>query len=432
VTDTARISSVLLAVLLSTHAVSAQSLSPLNRELPRWLEFSGEYRARFEGFSNRSYQEADDDHYLLNRFRLNLQLRPASSWRIYVQTQDSRVFFNSRIPDAPPFEDSLDLRLAFLEVGDPEKSRFAVRAGRQEINLGEERLLGSSNWGNTARSFDAVRLFWRPVSKARFDVFASSVVAQADARFNRHVDGDVLHGLIGQIDWRSMHIEPFDLWRISPRVRSELGNFGKLDTHTFGARVTGKFNPRTEYVFEMAGQTGSWGADSVRAWAGHWRAVKTLSSDWRVPRIRVEYDYATGDPDISDGKHQTFELIYPTPHDKLGLADQVGWKNIHHVGATGEWVPSKALTLQLRYHNWYLASARDGVYNAGGALIVRDPTGRSGRHVGHEVDIQALGSLARQVKLGGGVGHIFTGEFLNKTTPGRNYTFPYVMLTWAF
>jgi hypothetical protein len=266
----------------------------------------------------------------------------------------------------------------------------------------------------------------------RFDAFASAVVAQLDATTDRHVDGDDLHGIIGQIDFRGAHFEPFGLWRLAPQVKSETGQGGKLNTRTWGTRITGKIRPATDYVVEMIGQTGHWGPDAVRSWAGHWRIVRTLSKDWRVPRLRLEYDYATGDSDPADGRHETFELLYPTPHDKLGLADQVGWKNIHHVSGVGEWLPSKTLTLQVKYHEWWLASERDGVYNAGGNLIARDSSGRSGRHVGHEVDVQALRNVGKFMKLGGGVGHIFTGEFLEKTTPGRDYTFPYVMMTWSF
>jgi hypothetical protein len=44
--------------------------------------------------------------------------------------------------------------------------------------------------------------------------------------------------------------------------------------------------------------------------------------------------------------------------------------------------------------------------------------------------VQALGSVGKRLLIGGGVGHIFPGGFLRRTTPGAHYTFPYVMLTW--
>jgi hypothetical protein len=424
--------SCLLLTLLGGASVNAQTLESLNQQLPKSLQFSGEYRARWEGFENQNYSPGFTDDYLLSRLRLNLSFTPSEHLQFFAQAQDAHVLWNSRIPDAPPYQDSMDLRLLWAEIGNSQKDRFALRVGRQEINIGEERLVGSSNWLNTARSFDAVRLYWNFAPKAHAEVFASSVVVQADGPFNKHRQGDNLHGATAVIERAGLRWEPFGLWRVSPSVRSESGTPGRLDFKTIGTRLLGSFGKQTDFVTEMAIQTGSWGADSLSSWAGHWRVVRRFSSDWRIPSLRVEYDYASGDKNPNDGQHETFELLYPTPHDKMGLADQVGWKNIHHAGAILEWVPSKSVTLQLKGHEWWLASAKDGVYNAGGTLISRDSTGRSGRHVGQEVDVQVLTSITKNFKLGGGLGHIFPGEFLRRTTPGDDYTFPYLMATVSF
>ena len=40
----------------------------LNAQLPKWLRFSGEYRARMEGFTGGAFKPSNDDLYLLNRF----------------------------------------------------------------------------------------------------------------------------------------------------------------------------------------------------------------------------------------------------------------------------------------------------------------------------------------------------------------------------
>ena len=419
-----------IAALLAAEAL-AQPSSELNKHLPKWIQFSGEYRVRVEGFSGLRYQQDNDDHYWLNRVRLNARVQPLSWLRFQVQAQDSHVFWNGRAPDAPPLQDAMDVRLAYADIGDSDKGHIALRVGRQEITTGEERLVGNGNWGNTARSFDAVKLILRR-SSVRLDIFASSLVAQRDGDFNRHVDGDDLHGMIGLIEARGHKIEPYAFWRLAPRVRAETGPVGKLDTKTAGFRSAGKLTKSLDYVTEMIVQGGSWGPEPASAWAGHWRVQFPTALSLFAPRLRLEYNYATGDSDPADGRHETFELLYPTPHDKYGLADQVGWKNLHHVGAVTEWKVWKTWTWQLKYHRWWLASPTDGIYNAGGVLLSRDPTGRSGRYVGQEVDVQALAPLTKQVQFGGGVGHIFPGEFLKKTTPGASFTFPYVMVTWAF
>lgn len=418
------------AALLAVPAF-CQPTAELNKHLPKWVQFSGEYRVRVEGFSNLRYQPENDDHYWLNRVRLNTRILPTNWLRFHIQAQDSHVFWNGRAADAPPLQDTADIRLAYADIGDPDKGLLSLRLGRQEISTGEERLVGNSNWGNTARSFDAVKLTWR-YSVMRLDFFASSVVAQRDGAFNRHVDGDDLHGMIGVIETRGHKIEPYAFWRLAPRVRAETGPVGKLDSKTVGFRSAGKLTKSVDYVTEMAVQAGRWGPEPMGAWAGYWRVSFPLADDPRVPRLRFDYNYSKGDSDPSDGRHGTFELLYPTPHDKYGLADQVGWKNVHHWSTVAEWKLRRTWTGQIKHHAWWLASKKDGVYNAGGVLIARDPSGQSGRYVGQEIDVQLLAPLSRQVQLGGGVGHIFPGTFLKRTTPAARYTFPYVMITWAF
>ena len=106
-------------------------------------------------------------------------------------------------------------------------------------------------------------------------------------------------------------------------------------------------------------------------------------------RVFGEYNYASGDETPGDGLRGTFDQLYPTAHDKYGLADQVGWKNIHHLRTGLEFRPHAKLALAGGYHSFWLASATDALYNAGGTAIARIPTGAPDRHVGQELDIQA-------------------------------------------
>ena len=72
-------------------------------------------------------------------------------------------------------------------------------------------------------------------------------------------------------------------------------------------------------------------------------AGATSLPGWAAPKVTSEYNFATGDDVANDGKRQTFDQLYPTGHDKLGLADQVGWRNIHHLREGIEITPIKQL-----------------------------------------------------------------------------------------
>jgi hypothetical protein len=405
----------------------------VNQHLPPWVKLSGEMRYREEGFLGGSFQDGNDDMFLLQRYRLGLELKPLPWLRMFAQGQDARIFFDDKVAAGPPYQDSADLRQAWVQFGGGEKDGVNLRAGRQELAFGEERLVGASNWGNAARTFDAVKVGVR-YGRYNADVFASSVVVTRDHWFDRHAAGDNLHGIYGGIDrWIPKgRIEPFLFWRIAPQVLNEGGSRQRLDSKTMGVRIAGQLPSNFEYTTEMAMQRGSWGGDAVSAWAGLWRIGRQFDSLPLQPRLRLEINHASGDANPRDNRHGTFDVLYPTPHDKYGLADQVGWKNVNHIGSILEVRPVKSLAVQVKGHDWWLARATDGLYNAGGTLLFRDPTGRSGSHVGREVDFQATWTPAPNVLLGGGIGHIFPGEFLKKTSPGNSFTFPYVMLTYGF
>jgi hypothetical protein len=187
---------------------------------------------------------------------------------------------------------------------------------------------------------------------------------------------------------------------------------------------------KLEYGIEAAIQRGSVGTDEIAAWAGHFQ-LKTPAFG---PALRVtsEYNYASGDADRTDGTRGTFDQLYPTPHDKYGLADQVGWRNLHHVRAGLDIGRIKGLPITANYHSWWLASATDALYVAGGAELARIAAGAPDRHVGQELDLQITRALTPQLQLAAGYAYIRAGAFLKQATPGASYSTPFVMLTYVF
>ena len=129
---------------------------------------------------------------------------------------------------------------------------------------------------------------------------------------------------------------------------------------------------------------------------------------------------------------ETVAQIFPVKLDKLGLADQVGWRNIHHARTGVEFKPAQKWQMTGSYHSWWLASATDGLYSASGTLVTRSLAGAAGRHVGQELDAQATYVYSPQLQINGGFVHVFPGEFLKNTTPGHSYNYPYVMITYVF
>ena len=411
----------LLLIAMAAGAIRAQSVAgEINRQLPAWVRFGGEYRARLESFRGIGFGDAADTH-LLNRFRLNLKVQPAVWLKFVAEAQDARIWGNQpgRVASAPPYRDTLDLRMAYIELGDSDRKNFGLRAGRQELVFGDERLVGRSNWSNVSRTFDAVRATVR-IAGWRLDAFASSVVPARDGAFDRPVTGNNLHGLYGS----SARLVPgattdaYVLWRVAPGT----------DFRTFGTRWAGTAAGGFDYGIEMALQKGTSGGRPLRAWAGHWQAGHALAAPRLAPHIIAEFNYASGDR--GDRTRRTFDTLYPTPHGKYGLTDQVGWRNVRGLRLGAAMKPHRAWTVNANWRSWWRANAADGVYSAGGALAV-PARNVAALHIGQEIELDALWS-GKQVQAGAGIGHLFPGAFLKSATAGRSYTYPYVLLNYTF
>jgi hypothetical protein len=430
----------LLAIVLCFLPLSAQDSGSfvswpsdsLNKELPSWLKLSGEERIRIEGYTAAGFKPNNQDFYMLQRLRLNLLIQPVWWLKVIAQSQDAREFYKGGTP-APPYQDTWDLRQAYAEIGDMERGFFSLRVGRQEVNLGDERLIGSSNWTNNARTFDAARLRLHH-KKLRMDVFAASVVVVTVGQIGAVTPGNNIYGLYGGMDnvVPNATIEPYLFWRSQSTVKAQLGGTGTYDMKVPGIRWVGTLPRNFDYNTDLAFERGSVLKDSIDAWAGHWVLGYTAKELPKTPRFFAEYNYATGSASAKLGQRNTFDQLYATAHDKYGLADQVGWKNIHHVRVGPEVKILPRWSMSARYSDYWLANSHDALYNTSNSVVAQLASGAGGRWVGQEVDLVSAFQLSKITSIGGGVSHIFPGTFLKMATPGQSYTAPYLFFQTKF
>jgi hypothetical protein len=409
----------------------AMPLQTLDQQLPKWIQFNGLYRNRLEMSGHIGYARGSDT-YDLSQLRLQIALQPFHWLRLVGETQDARVFFNSRIPSRPPYQNTWDVRQAFVELGTDKEGWFDVIAGRQMLSFGEERLIGPSDWLDQGRTFDVARLDLHHPG-FRTAIFASAVVLARDGVIDHHLEGNNLYGLYNSFDKLIPHavVEPYVLWRVAPgNVKlAENQGHGKLNETTTGVRLAGTLPRSFDYNVEMALQRGSLGVYSIESWAGHWKFGKRFGVPVS-PHVFVESNYATGNQNPASNNWNTFDQIYPSAHDKLDFADQVGWKNIVQLRTGVDEKVTKQWTLTQTYESFWRASLYDGLYGTSGAVSVASTNPANGRFIGQELDAIANYKWRKAVELGFGYAHLFTGTFLNRTTAGRDYNYPFVYLTF--
>lgn len=396
---------------------------------PKWLKFGLLERNRMEAPFGVGFKKGADQLYDLNRLRFDITIKPESWLQFVVQGQDTRAFAYKN--PAGSMQDPVDLRQAYVQLGDGERSGISTRVGRQEMNYAGGWLISSSDWGNTGRTVDgAVVSYKQPGLKV--DVLTATPMLPDPNRFDRHKPGDRMSGAYAWLDKLvpQASIEPFLFYRTLLNVVSETGHHGEADSFNGGARMVGRLPGRVDYSTLLIHQWGAYARDGISALAGAHSIGWTINgSSWK-PRISAEYDHASGDHGSKDGHHETYDQCYGGYHYQLGIADRLGWRNSRNRRVGVDFTPLAKLKLVTDFRDLSLATVQDALYDASGAKSVSNPKATSA-HVGEELDSYALYQLNRTMSIGAGVGHLFPGAYLIQSGKG-GYTFPYLMVTKTF
>ena len=412
-----------------------------------------------------------DDNWFLQRARLGLMIKPSPGFKIYAQAQDSREI-NSDRPDFPGLlgaegDDSFDLRQGYIEIGNPKEFPLTLKAGRQILSYGDERVIGAFDWNNIGRTFDAVKFRWEEKTWW-LDAFVSSVVVPERGSYNQ---SDLFNGnetereqVFSGLYFNTVALGPqsIDLYALYLHENLKLAA-GDTDFATLGLRIKSKpgaFAPDApapdgktmadgksappptkkkkpvglDYEFEGAFQTGEVRGLDLTAWAVHGGVGYTFDVPW-LPRVGVGYSYGSGDGDPIDGDIETFQNLFPTNHKFYGQMDAFSWQNIHDLELTTRVQPTKAVTLRADYHAFFLANTDDAWYRANGIATVRPltPAARNAdNYAGSEVDVLVTWSVNKYLTVDAGYSHFFAGGYLGDTGAQDDADFAYVQATIAF
>lgn len=433
------------------------------------LVFDLEERVRFEGRDNNrdfdaSLNDDNDDSWVLNRFRLGLAVKPVSWLKVYGQTQDIREADSDRanIPGIRGAEgdDAFDLRQAYAAIGDTKQFPLLFTGGRQSISYGDSRLVADSRWNNLGRTFDALRLrfeepsFW-------IEGFAMRPVQIKRHEFNDSDSADNFFGVYASttaIPWQTTDFYVF--YRNKTDEQPDLDPTNKINPQgtwngpaarfvAVGTRIASSpdklkgWDYNLEAVYEN-GDVYRTNLDSPRsdlsAFATHVSGGYTLEQAKWKPRFGLSYDFASGDDNPTDAHSYSFQNLFPSNHDRFGLMDEFGWRNLHDLRAELKIKPTQKLSFELRYHAFWLADTADFWYRSNGysTLRTKTPDGRDVRTIGadnfagQETDAVISYDLTKNVKFQTGYAHFFAGQYLVDTGPHSDADFGFIMTTLTF
>lgn len=279
--------------------------TPLHpQDLPD-ITLGGQIRPRAE---SRTPVDGDWSSFTSMRVRAALDARLEGDLRVFVQMQDVR-FFGEESNTLSDFRaDNLDLHQGFLEFREVPGVGGMLRAGRQEMAFGEQRLVGAVNWTQQGRSFDGLRYTSPALGQAKVDLFAMKL----------------REGSSGTHEWESSFLGAYGT--ISLGGVGSLDLFGFLTTDTrddFGDEVTlgglwrGNAGP-VDLRFEGSIQTGERNGTEVSAYMVGARAGTKVHESVSAT---LWYDYLSGDGDPEDGEVEVFSTLFATNHAFYGFAD---------------------------------------------------------------------------------------------------------------
>jgi hypothetical protein len=170
----------------------------------------------------------------------------------------------------------------------------------------------------------------------------------------------------------------------------------------------------------------------VRAWATHVEIGYTFDAAWQ-PRAALAYDQGSG---TGGGKGiGRFDTLYGARRFELGptsLYGLVSRANSISPGIRVEVTPDKRWDGFVMYRALWLASATD----AFGASSVRDPSGRSGRFAGQQIEGRVRYWLVPKIaQLDVGAAVLLKGRFLRdapNAPPSGDTHYSYVGLNLNF
>jgi hypothetical protein len=298
------------------------------------MTFSGEVRSRTEWDAPGG--PASADVFTMLRSRFGVRVEPTRGLSVVLQLQDSRVLGTEGSRTASTV-DVFDLHQGYLQLVAPWRgSDLSLRVGRQEIALGNERLVGAVNWSNTGRTFDGARVSLAPAVAGGADRWSVTTFATVMEENGRRFGGAAAgadpapdHVVLGAYASRGAATKPGAdvtlLYDGGARYRS----YADAHRTTADARVRIPLPLALRLELEGAVQTGAQSyvpatgaptAQSVRAWLAATRLSRPIGSGTATAGL----DLLSGDDSPADARYSAFSTMFGTNHPFYGLLDVIG------------------------------------------------------------------------------------------------------------
>jgi len=395
------------------------------------VEFDASIRERFElwdGMNAKNYGDDSPaaigslhDKTLYQRVIAGFIFHPTASIDIAAHLQDSRAFGwslrDSEYPDLfkvkakntqepyyimNPNEDFFEIYDAYLAFHFAQEN-LSVKLGRQKIFYGDQHIFELGDWGNTGRTWDAVKISYSQEQNF-IDVFAGGTKIQDPSTTSLPFTntefwggGIYAHYALSKI----ISIEPF--YAIKTEGSADYANTLDLHRQWFGTRIFNDDFYHFVYDFTFAQEWGKESNKSIDAFG----AIAKLGYRFYFlpaqPLIAVRESYASGGKS-SDNVIKTFDPVYGCKSQYYGRLNIVSWSNLDDREIFATLFPGKNMKIETNYH-WFYVPVPDNATLLGTMKL------QAGKHqLGNEFDIFINYKVIKQLQFVTAFGYFMPGD----------------------
>ena len=406
--------------------------------LPQGLTFEATHRWRFEYLSDE-FRAGREGHENLTLVRTTAH----AHWQVFeslgvgAELADSRAWANRRqVRLSTGLVNTAALLRAYAELSKDGvlDGRLRAQGGRMTMDVGDRRLVARNRFRNTINNFTGIDVEWMgpggSVARGFYTLPVQRYPVQqddlrdADYGWDQETFDLQFWGLHGNRPIGALGLDATELffYGLHERDRHRLPSRNR-QIYTTGFRVKrdpapGAFDFELESVIQFGQSRASTTTTEDLDHLAHFHHAE-LGYHFDAPcapRLALQYDYASGDDDQSDGRNNRFDTLFGAGRFDFGPTSLYGAfarSNINSPGLRFQLKPLAWISAFAAYRAFWLASKNDFWTTAG--LI--DLTGDTNGFVGHQVEARLrLDVLPGNLRLEGGVAHLFRGDFARNAT----------------
>lgn len=420
--------SILKGLVLS--AVIFAVAIPVNADTE--LKFSGQIRLREE--ANKKDFDADKTwlSYADLRTRFAVDALVDSNTHVFIQLQDSRrmggnTFLGARASGQLNDGKNVDVHQAYFQVDRLLADGIGFKAGRFEMNFGNERVFGAVGWSNVGRVWEG-GMGWYDHEKFKITSFGLKAIEKNYLYDNADFD---IGGIYATC--KRTNVDVFWFYEYDADETGYYFNMNRLDRLNVGTYFKREYEElKLDFEFNGVYQWGQMPRGKfdvlangpkdkidIAAYMFAFEAGYSFEAPFKS-RLAFGIDYTSGDDDATDDKFKAYNNLYATAHKFNGYMD-------YFVDGTKSGTPyagSGLVDFMVRasaepYAGWkakldahFFSTNKDYTYTAGdGSLVTTNK-------VGVELDATISTTVIPGLNFQGGASFLFADDDFTMATSG--------------